>query len=1239
MSAYKLAARTILLVGLFVAVSFAQIASNTITGTVTDASGAVVPGAAITLTNQGTNVTTNSRSNAAGQYTFPYLQQGVYTLSVSASGFTSYRETGLRVATNQIIRVDVKLKVGTSLQAVQVSAHAAQLQTDTSTVQDSISAPAIAALPNITQNPLYYASLQNGVVPRGVSSLTQQTTWMNSFGIGFYGRMNWSAVGINGGRAYTNTITLDGLPDTGSGYNEVAVVPNTESLQEVRVISNNYSAEYGRGQGIIAMATKSGTNQFHGQLNYHLRNDIFNANSHYNNAYGIMKAPFKLDDYGGAVGGPIWKNKVFFFTSLHFMRFNEGIVNIFTIPTAAQRVGDFSQTLIPSYTGQPVQAEIFNPFSVTQVGPNLYQRAQYPNAVITNLSPYAAHIFGLYPLPNRVPIDLYGDDNFSATSPETFRKVDNNTRVDYYHGNQSFYLSAGIGYGNILNQSPWGPNSLYFPGGVRQTRDFNPYVQVGDTIILSPTLVADVRAGLTRINMIYQGGGQTSGFTDYDTWGVPSSVQAIMPDQGGTPDVLPGSWEPLNNSTNTNKREWQTIPTIEGSLTKSNGKWTNKVGAQFIDMRAIWQDYYELSADISSSNFTSEYITANGSNTAQDATAQQQGFAGASLLTGAGVWDVQRNLQPILSAHYFGLYSQNDWRPTSKLEINLGLRWDLQPAPTERHNREASFNLNATNAWGSQGAICFVGVNCSALWNTEYYDFQPRVGAAYQLDSRTVLRGGFGITYLPANTGNYSSNLLYYENAFAASTNDQPYGLNPQGVPVGTFNTNGPTTGPAIIVPATGANPDNPASYSPGSAFVTNERNGRVMQWNVALERRLSPGWFLSVRYVGTQGSHLQTSWLSFENLQNISSSTLSAWRSQYIASNGTLDPSQQLIPNPYQPAGGSLLPFGGSLGNQTIPAYIPLLPYPLLSQLWALQENLGSSNYNALQIGVNHQFTSGLFMNAHYIWSKMMDNTSTIAEDTQGINNGVSGGWWNLAHPGNNMAPSLSDLTNQFSLSAVYDLPVGRGRHYQIQNRFANALLGGWQVSPVWIWQGGFPFGASGMSGGLLGPNRVSGESFKVPASLQHWYDGKTSVTLPCGQVVTPPANTFLEYNLCAFSGPTITTPGGSVVPDIYWDGNAAETYDALRGPGRFNMDASLQKSINISERVQFQFGVEATNFLNRAEYVGIPGPTINSGLGNTNTDAASGPIGIGTNYSYGTYGEQTYDPRQFVLFGKLNF
>jgi hypothetical protein len=328
-------------------------------------------------------------------------------------------------------------------------------------------------------------------------------------------------------------------------------------------------------------------------------------------------------------------------------------------------------------------------------------------------------------------------------------------------------------------------------------------------------------------------------------------------------------------------------------------------------------------------------------------------------------------------------------------------------------------------------------------------------------------------------------------------------------------------------------------------------------------------------------------------------------------------------------------------MGNQTIPAYIPLLPDPLLSNLWATQENLGTSNYNALQIQLKHQFSSGLLLNGHYTWSKSLDDTATIAEDTQYINNaGGQIGYWDLANSHQNRKLSFSDLPSQFVISAVYDLPFGQGKYFQIQNRFARALLGGWQTSGVWIWQDGFPTGPQGASdGGLLGTNRIAGVPIKVPKALQHWYDGKTSVTLPCGRVITPPANTFLEYNLCAFSGQTVTTPNGSVVPDIYWYGNSAISYGDMRGPGRFNVDLSLRRTMNIRENLQLQLGVQATNAFNHTQYALIPGGTIQSNLGNTNTSLAAGPIGLGTNGAFGTYGEQSFDPRQFVLNARIIF
>ena len=257
-------------------VAHAQIRSATLTGTVTDPQKAIVPGATVVITNEGTNVSQELVTNDAGLFTAPLLPAGTYSLTVTLSGFAPFKRSGIILNATETVRVPVELSVGALGQTIEVSAESPLLQTDRTSVSGAIGAEMIEALPNITQNPLAYAFLQAGAVPRAAAA---DTTSLNSFGIGVAGRRQLSAVGVNGGRAFTNDIQLDGLPVMGGGYNEASVVPNTEGLQEVRVISNNFSAEYGRGQSVISMSTKSGTNTFHGNGAYMLRHQGLDANT------------------------------------------------------------------------------------------------------------------------------------------------------------------------------------------------------------------------------------------------------------------------------------------------------------------------------------------------------------------------------------------------------------------------------------------------------------------------------------------------------------------------------------------------------------------------------------------------------------------------------------------------------------------------------------------------------------------------------------------------------------------------------------------------------------------------------------------------------------------------------------------------------------------------------------------------------------------------------------------------
>jgi trimeric autotransporter adhesin len=766
----------------------AQIRSGTITGAVLDPTGGVVPDADVAITNTGTNVVTTTKTSQSGLYALPYLESGTYSISVRKSGFEPFEVTGLRLDTSQTARVDATLRLGSTGTKVEVVASSEQLQTDTSTVSGATSSQVIDAIPNITQNPLFYAGLQNGVAPRNNS---YGSTSVGSFGIGVAGRAQFSAIGVNGGRAFENDIQLDGLPIMGGGFNEAAILPNTEGLQEVRVINNNFTAEYGRGQSGIALSTKSGTNQYHGEATYLLRNEALNANTNSNNANALSRSPFKVNQFGGAVSGPILKDKLFFFSSYHYLRFNQGQNNLVTVPTDRERVGNFSQTYI-NVGGTATPAQIFNPFNVTQLATDLYQRAPYPGAIIPTPNPYAVRMYSFYPEPNRTPDDVYNANNYASSVVNTVRRHTLNNRVDYRVGRHSIYGSGGLDFGDIAQPRAFG--KAPFNDAPTVTNDRNPYGQIGDTIVFGPTLFADIRYGVTRINTNNLGGNRT-GFTDYAGFGIPAATQGLFEIYGAAPVILPNNfnggtgggsnWTGLSSGQFVNKQERQLSHSLNASVTKVRGNWTHKAGAEVRVLLSNYRDMEEASAEIASccanvgGNYTFQYATAAGAPAPQNTSPLISGINGAALLAGENVWWIRpgANVTPAFAQKYFAVYLQNDWKATPKLTLNLGLRWDLQPGPTERFNRFSAYDFTRKTPFGTQGAIAFPGTNGYGrnLWETEFHDFGPRIGAAYRIASTLVLRGGFGISYLPSNTGYFSSPNEFGASSFSAGTQMLPY--------------------------------------------------------------------------------------------------------------------------------------------------------------------------------------------------------------------------------------------------------------------------------------------------------------------------------------------------------------------------------------------------------------------------------------------------------------------------------
>jgi len=853
----------------------AQVKSATITGSVVDPSGAMVSGAEVAIVSEDTGIVTSVKTGESGSFTAPYLEAGRYSVTINKVGFAAYKKTEIAVGTAETVRVNAQLRTGAITETVVVHAESAELQTDTSTVEGSVNSRTIDDTPNLTNNPLLYAILQAGVTPRAA---LQDTTSPAAFGIGWGSRRQFSAFNIDGGTAFTNDIQLDGLSVQGSAWNEATVLPNPDALQEVRVLTNNFSAEYGRGQGIVSMITKTGANAFHGGVNYTNRNEAFNANSFGNDAQGIPKGSFKVNQFGGSVGGPIRRDKLFFFVSYEHLIHSDPANWLLTVPTALERQGDFSQTLKRDNSGNPVPVQLYDPFTVIATSGSNFQHPLIPNATIVNPDPRAALYYSSFPMPNRTPDDVYQSNNFFVQKTRQYRRNSLNSRVDLHWGRNSIYGTGGFEQGSIKTPRPFGANSPFYQPpsngwSSELDRDLNPYGAIGDTIALSPTLVLDVRYGVTRVHN--DSVSAVNSKFDYAAYGMPSKVLPVVPLPGVSLDVLfPERYSDLSLSDYQQKRERQTNHLLAGSITKVLNRWTLKGGSELRVYLSNYTDFEDAGAmgpngwNGSGGNFTSEWTDANGNPSSLNTTPQQSGFGGAATMLGTGAFVIRPGfpVRPAFAQKFWSLYSQNDWRATNKLTLNFGLRWEVQPGPTDRFNRISDIDFSANNPFFGKGEYVFAGRNGYSrnLWDTEWGDFQPRVGAAYELAPNTVLRGGYGRTYLPTNTGFYNGPFTYGMGNFSAWTQGKIFGTNPNGIPVGHFWDDAPT----VVVPEAGAT-QSPSMYGPQAYMFDrhNNKNGRVDQWNFFIEHRFTNSWFASVGYLGSNSKYLQNGRVPIDNI------------------------------------------------------------------------------------------------------------------------------------------------------------------------------------------------------------------------------------------------------------------------------------------------------------------------------------------------------------------------------------
>lgn len=1142
-------ARVCAVIALGVLAVSAQEFRATVTGRVADPSGGGIAAAKVTLTNQQTNEQHTAGTAQDGTYTAPFLKPGPYTLAVEATGFKRAVRENIQLFVNDKTTVDFELELGSVQDSVTVTAEAPLLEAATASRGGVIENLRVTELPLNGRNPFMLAGLTTGVQFAGNLIFTRP--FDNGENVA------WS---INGGLRQTNAFQLDGAPndavtdaDTGRtrAQNNIAYIPPVDAVQEFKVLTNFYDAQYGRtGGGIFNVVTKSGTNEFHGAAYEFMRRYQLDANLIENNRqgrprYGVDPVTGEnlgghlLDQYGTNLTGPVLipklyngKDRTFFMFGFENYRERVPEPRQLNVPTMLERGGDFSQSGIDIYDPFSTRDNPnFNPGEPESANNPRYIRDLFPGNVIPadRLNPVGANIVRTFPEPN-VGDALLRANNF-LNSPnlnqDKFRSWI--ARVDHGIGQKErlFFRYAH----NRRNQ--FASNNFDGIGADRQ----DPLVRLNDgavvdsVTVLSPATILNLRGSLTRfIQAAYRE--RVMPF-DAASLGFPASFS------GARPTAIPpridleqyptwGSRNPSQNTTNT--------LSFQPSLQHIRGRHSLKFGAEVRDIRANVRGgsflygggYFRFSRE-----FTRRLPQYQDSGS---------GNAIASLLLGAPAegW-VEYN--PILAFRwgYYGFYIQDDWKLTSRLTLNVGLRYDVETAPTERYdqqNRGFAFDQASPlagaveNASASdcpacadlRGGLLFANNNGlpRAAFDNDRNNWQPRVGAAYQLASRTVLRGGYGIFYLPEAV--FGGTLGFgVQTPFVPTIGGGAAGYRPATTLDNPF--------PGGLLAPSGASAGLLTSAGNDLRFNSPERRiPYVHQFSFGVQHQVPWSVRLDASYVGSRTMGVNTNSFNGGDARNINDNT----PDQYARARQDSSYFNQEVPNPF----AGLLPGNRALNGPAIRRQQLLRPFPQFTNIFMGLEPVGKIWYDSLQTNVEKRFSNGLLFVAAWTWSKNLEALTFLNPyDVRPVKN-----------------LTVSDRPHRFVLSGVAQLPFGRGRHFgKGAGRGTDLLVGGWEYNWIATYQSGTPLDLPG-NVDLVGNPEVEDRSF------DRWF-----------------SNCVQQSNgTAACSSPAWRLRGPNTLRSIPFRSGQ------LRNPWRPQWDMALNKRFHIMERYSAQFRLEAFNVFN---------------------------------------------------------
>lgn len=987
-------------------------------GTVTDSAGAAVPNAKVIATSVTTGVEYNARTNNEGLYRLLALPPAQYRVSVTLPGFKTFDQGPITLNVNDALTLNITMQVGDVSEQVTVNAAPPALQTETATLGTVVSQRSIENLPLNVRDPLALIGLTPGVTFGG--------NFGNGGGTDVGRNFFKSDFNVGGGRSGSQEILIDGAPDTTPDTNFGIIDPPVDSVQEFRLQSQSFDAEFGRTTGgIVNLITKSGTNEYHGTAYDFLRNSIFDANDFFNNRAGAPNPSFKRNQFGGNAGGPVFKNRTFAFGDYEGLRQGFPSTRISTVPTTAQRAGDFSQTFT-NVNGSPALIQIYDPASLTVVN-GVRTRSLFAGNKIPSdrFDPVAKNVLSYLPLPNTTGDPITGQNNyiFGAKSITNSDKWDVRADENFTDNTRAFLR---LSHQTDVRLTP---GNLPPPaGGGRNTTDVFSQGVVDLTHVFSARWIGTMqfsasRAQGTQFGLSYGFNVSSLGFpASFATASAPQFPVLNMTDTASTQNSggIGGSGDAIVQFQPRNVFVWH------GGFAYSRGKHNMKFGAEY---RML--DFNEGQNNFSSGMFNFDRTFTQGP--VPTTASRTAGFGFADFLLGDVTSGTIRKLNTISTrGNYTALYFQDDWKVSNKLTLNLGLRYDLERGSNEKYGRLASFDPGATSTLGAQvglpnlkGALRWIDVNGNDSYTqaTNYLNFAPRAGFAYQVRPSFVIRGGYGMFFVPRiDKGNSGGAVEAFRDTALNGTVDgvtpanklsNPY---PQGV----------------LPPINDGNPL--ANIGSTIAAPTHDfKSGYVQQRNIGFQWE-TPGQFIvSGYYWGSKGTHLLSGPFNINQLPD-----------QYLALGTTLNDQ---VPNPFR---GVITT--GPLSGATISRRQSLLPFPQYVGDSGVQQVYvpnGNSSYNAGTVQVERRLRT-LTLLVSYTRSKAIDDMqSTTALD-----------YYN-----HKLLKSLSafDTPNQFIGSMVYPLPFGRNRHFGPDwNRTLNFVLGDWDLDAIARLQSGTPIGLS---------------------------------------------------------------------------------------------------------------------------------------------------------------------------------